>query len=254
MWKDEFPKEGIYYQTGNGILYCGDCLEVMKGFPKESVDLVLTDPPYNISKKGADIIRNNGKFGISQPIKLNFGEWDFGGIEWQDFIDNFVKLLKSQGVLVLFYEKLKLGLIGNYLQESHRFQVRHIGAWVKSNPAPQARKIKWQNGLEFFLVTTKNKGSGHHFNWELGQSPDYLVHSVSFKHYHPTQKPEALIEWIMKYWSFGNDLVLDPFLGSGTTALACERLKRRWIGIEISEEYCKIAKERILKESSKLPL
>ena len=74
------------------------------------------------------------------------------------------------------------------------------------------------------------------------------------KYNHPTTKPLGLIKDLIYFYSNKNDLVLDPFLGSGTTAVACERLNRRWIGIEISEEYCKIAKERILKESSKLPL
>ena len=236
-----------YFHTDNGVLLCGDCLEVMREIPDGSIDLILTDPPYNVSKKRESITRNGGKFGIAQPIKLDFGEWDFGDVEWRDFLGDFIPLLKAEGVLVLFYEKLKLGLIGTYLQENYEFQVRHIGAWLKSNPAPQARKVKWQNGLELFLIATKNKGSGHHFNWRLGQSTDYFTHSVSFKHFHPTQKPDALIEWIIKYWSFENDLVLDPFIGSGTTAVACERLNRKWIGIEISEKYCEIAQERILK-------
>lgn len=64
----------------------------------------------------------------------------------------------------------------------------------------------------------------------------------------------GLVKELIYFYSDEDDLVLDPFLGSGTTAVACERLNRRWIGIEISEEYCKIAKERILKESSRLPL
>jgi len=236
-----------YFKTRLGKLYCGDALEVLKELPDESVDLILTDPPYNVSKPGQNITRNGGKFGKAKDIVLDFGEWDRGVIRWQDFIDDFVRLLKPTGVLAMFYDKLELGCIGKYLQEVHDFQVRHIGAWVKPNPAPQARKVKWQNGLEFFIIATKNKGSGHHYNYRLGQSPDYFIHSVNFKHYHPTQKPEPLIEWIMKYWSFEGDLVLDPFLGSGTTAIVAEKLGRRWIGIEIDENYCKIAKERLEK-------
>lgn len=233
-----------YFETSLGVLYQGDALEVLKQLPDESIDLILTDPPYNVSKKDK-IVRNGGKFGRAKDISLDFGEWDHGVVRWQDFIDDFVRVLKPNGVLVLFYDMLELGCIGKYLRDKHNFQVRHIGAWVKTNPAPQARKVRWQNGLEFFLIATKNRGSGHHYNWELGQSPDYFMHSVSFKHYHPTQKPEALIEWIIKYWSYEGDLVLDPFLGSGTTAVVAERLGRRWIGVEIDPRYCKIAKERI---------
>jgi len=107
------------------------------------------------------------------------------------------------------------------------------------------RKVGWQNGLEFFLVATKNHDSSHHFNYKLGQSPDYYIGSVSYKHYHPTQKPLEMIEWIVNYWSFENDIVLDPFSGSGTTLLVCEKLNRKWIGIELEQTYCNITKQRI---------
>jgi len=149
----------------------------------------------------------------------------------------------------MFYERLLIGVIGLYLQKKFKFKVRHIGAWIKTNPAPQARRVRWQIGLEFFIIATKNEGTGHHFNYKLGQSPDYFMHSVSFKHYHPTQKPLKLFEWIISYWSFEGDIVLDPFVGSGTTALACEKLGRRWVCIERDEKFCEVSK-RILENTS----
>ena len=117
--------------------------------------------------------------------------------------------------------------------------------WIKSNPAPQARRVKWQDGSEFFLIATKNKGTGHHYNYKLGQSPDWFKCSVSYKHYHPTQKPDALIEWIMKYWSYPGDVVFDPFLGSGTTMVVAKKLGRDCIGVEINEKYIDIIKRRV---------
>jgi len=233
-----------YFETQLGKLYCGDALEVLKKLPDESVDLILTDPPYNVSKPGHDIVDTRSE--ARRKIKLDFGEWDHGVVKWRDFIDDFVRLLKPTGVLVMFYDQLEIGCVGKYLQEEHGFQVRHIGVWVKTNPVPQMRKVKWQNALEFFLIATKNHGTGHHFNYKLGQSPCYFIHSVSFKHYHPAQKPKPLIEWIMKYWSFQGDLVLDPFAGAGTTLVVAEELGRRWIGIEINEEYCELTKNRVL--------
>jgi DNA modification methylase len=223
---------------------CGDCLEIMKFIPDESVDLVVTDPPYNISYEN-EIIRDGGKFGIAKNINLNFGEWDKNKIFPKNYVDDFVRILKNNGVLIMFYDRLYLGLIGLYLQNKHNFKVRHIGNWIKSNPTPQARKVKWQIGSEMFIVATKNNGSGHHFNYGLGQSPDYFITSISFEHLHPTQKPEELIKWMINYWSFEEDIVLDPFLGSGTTAVACKQLKRNFIGIEINPEYCEIAKKRL---------
>jgi site-specific DNA-methyltransferase (adenine-specific) len=227
-------------------LICGDSLQILKMFSDEMFDCILTDPPYNISLiSGGKITRNGGKFGSFSDIKLDFGEWDYNKVLWQDFIDDFARILKPCGVLICFYNCLEVGQIGLYLQNRYNFQVRHIGAWVKSNPVPQARKVKLSNGLELFLIATKNKGTGHHFNWQLGQSPDYFIHSVSYKHYHPTQKPLPLIEWLLNYWTFENDYILDPFCGSGTTGVACAKLNRKFIGIDIDYSYLKIAKMRL---------
>ncbi len=226
----------------NKILH-GDCIGIMKDIPDKSVDLILTDPPYNVSSD-TKIIRDGGKFKKAKTIDMNFGDWDWGSILPIDYIDEFVRILKSEGVLCLFYNMLFVGMIGYYLQEKHNFTVRCIGSWVKKNPAPQARKVKWQTGTEMFLVATKNSGTGHHFNYKLGQSPDYFTTSINYEHLHPNQKPDSLFAWIVKYWSFENDLVLDPFIGSGTTAIACLNTNRQFIGIELSEKYYKIAEKR----------
>lgn len=232
-------------------IVAGDCLEIMAKMPDECIDLICTDPPYNVSKKGTDVSRG-ALFGQGGSIKLDFGEWDYKSIEWTDFIDEFARVLKPVGVLVCFYDKLYLGVMGLYLQERYGFQVRHIGSLVKTNPAPQARKVKWQNGVENFLIATKNKGSGHHFNYKLGQSPDYFIRSVNYERFHPTQKPLDLIEWIVQYWSFEGDLVLDPFIGSGTTAIAAKRLGRNYFGCDISQEYVELAQQQV--EQAQPPL
>jgi site-specific DNA-methyltransferase (adenine-specific) len=232
----------------------GDCLVAMASQPAESVDLICTDPPYNVSVKNSKITRGtSGKY-VGPDIALDFGEWDRAGLDWTAYIEEFVRLLKPNGVLAMFYDKLQLGQIGLYLQGKHGFQVRHIGTYVKSNPAPQARKVKWQNGCENFLVATKNTGSGHHFNYGLGQSPDYFMRSVNYKHEHPTQKPLDLIEWIVKYWSFEDDTVADPFAGSGTTAVACIKTGRNFIGFEIEPEYVAIAERRIAEAQAQATL
>lgn len=217
-----------------------DCLVGMKDLPSKSVDLIFTDPPYNVSSS-TKITRDGGKFGHAKDINLNFGEWDYGSVMPEQYIDEFVRLLKDCGVLVMFYNKLYLGAVGQYLEETYGFQVRHIGSWIKSNPVPQARKVKWQNGVENFLIATKNKGSGHHFNYRLGQSPDYYVHSVSYKHEHPTQKPLPLAEWIVSYWSFEGDTVFDPFCGSGVFLVAAKKLNRNYVGYELDKKYYDLA-------------
>lgn len=231
-------------------LHHGDCVEHMKTMPDNSIDAIITDPPYNVSKKGSEIVRGAGTMFQGKNISLDFGEWDRNEVVWENYIDDFARLLKPNGVLVMFYDKLYLGMIGLYLQEKFGFQTRHIGAYVKKNAAPQARRVKWQNGLEQFLVATKNKGEGHHFNYKLGQSPDYFLTSVNYEHLHPTQKPLILMEWIVKFWSFEGDVVFDPFMGIGTTGIACMRLNRNFIGDEIEKKYFQIAEKLIKYEAS----
>jgi len=226
-------------------LHLGDCLTFMRTMPDKSVDAVMTDPPYNVSIKGAKITRGRGSIFQGGDINLDFGAWDRGFITWDKYIDDLVRLLSDVGVLVMFYDKLYLGAIGLYLQNKYNFQVRHIGNYIKTNPAPQARKVKWQNGCESFLVATKNKGTGHHFNFKLGQSPDYFIRSNNYERWHPTQKPTDLMEWIVKYWSFEGDIIFDPFMGSGTTGVACVMTGRNFIGCEIDPNYFAIAEKRI---------
>ena len=229
---------------------CADCLDYLKHLKDDHFDAIITDPPYNVSNK-TKITRNGGKYGIAKDINLDFGAWDHNVVMYADFIGEFARILKPNGVLAMFYNKLWIGEIARFLEDSYGFQTRHVGAWVKSNPAPQARKVKWQNGSEFFLVSTKNKGSGHHFNYKLGQSKDWMSHSVSYKHHHPTQKPLPIMEWIVNYWTFEGDLILDPFMGSGTTGRAAARLKRNFLGFEKDPAIYETARE-LLEEEARL--
>jgi len=244
MWKDDFPRENIYFETSNGILYCGDCLEVMKEFPRESVDLVLTDPPYNISKETnfSSMRRYNLYRG------MDFGAWDkdFDVIRW-------IKLcpLKKNSNFICFTSWENLGVIAKECMNCGMVPKRPI-VINKTNPMPVNRDRLFVNSLEFGIWATKGKWT---FNRKSNRYEVSLFHCPNAKNIrHPTAKHIQPIQRLIEVLSKENDLILDPFLGSGTTALACERLNRRWIGIEINEEYCKIAKERILKESSKLPL
>jgi DNA modification methylase len=213
-WKDQFPKENRYFETENGILYCGDCLEIMKKFPKESVDLVLTDPPYGVG--------------------LNYGVY-------KDTEENWYKLMNR------------------FIPESIR-----IGRMVIL-PSCQIKRLKWiyQNFPPDWLICWYKGSPGHAsfigFNdWEphlvYGRTKkrlymhDYFQTKVSIKKGtfgHPCPKPMEWAEWLIEKSTREGNLILDPFLGSGTTAVACEKLNRRWVGIELEEKYCGIAKRRI---------
>ena len=263
-WKNNLPKNNIYYETDNGVLYCGDALDILPELDIQA-DLVLVDPPYNISNEVV-ISRGRNKMIFKGPdIVLSFGEWDkrspkeFWKFTWK-WIDLSVPLLRPGGMFISFFDRDKINFMSYFLQKRHNFKTKGYYAMLKLNPVPQARKVKTMNAWEIIGLWQKSDGKLT-FNYQLGQTKDYSFHSIVPKkskengdRCHPTQKPIALMRKFISYWSNEQDIVIDPFAGSGTTLVACEKLNRRWIGIEINEEYCKKAKERIELEVKQLKL
>ena len=207
-----------YYSTDLGVLYHADCLQIME--PKlELVDLILTDPPY-----GTDFdYYSKGRGGCLAEQK------DYGSQDWN----------KTRPNKIIFDE----------MRQISKHQIIFGGNFFSDFLPPSTSWIVWDkdnsgNWGDCELAWTSHKGSIRKFRWRwngfLKEAPE--------KRYHPTQKPVGLFMLILDKYSELKDLVLDPFLGSGTTAIAAERLGRRWIGIEISEQYCKIAKQRIKNE------
>jgi len=222
-----------YFHTDNGVLLCGDCLEVMKLLPNESIDLILTDLPYLISYKTNYRKDKNHKF--CSPITNDNNP---------DVIRKFLcisyNLLRNNSAIYCFTSWKTIGFF-KILFEQY-FKIKNVIIWVKNNWT--AGDLEAQYGQQYECILYANKGRAYikgkrlsdvwYFNRVSGTSQE-----------HQNQKPVILIEQILRKHTNKQDLVLDPFLGSGTTAVACERLNRRWIGIEISEEYCKIAKKRL---------
>jgi len=155
------------------ILKIGDCCELMKEVKDGSIDLIVTDPPYNISST-QKIIREGGKFGKAKPINYDFGEWDYGNTNPQSWIPLAVSKLTDNGVFISMVGKREAENMMKTLEDEGMF-IRHLGCWCKTNPAPQARKVKWMSGVELFVIATKNKGTGHHYNFEVGQHTDYII-------------------------------------------------------------------------------
>ena len=205
-----------YFETELGKLYHGDCLEIMPML--EPVDLVLTDPPYGIIP-----IRN---FGVGSPYKKSDMEWDVKIT--QHHIDTIIKISKNQ---IIFG--------GNYYTDL----LKPTRCWIIWN------KLNGDNPFaDFEMAWTNFKTSSRMFNCQ------WIGGSIRETICHPTQKPAALFILILEKYSNIDDIICDLFLGSGTTAIACERLNRRWIGIEIEERYCEISAKRIEKERSQLKL
>jgi len=232
-WKDKFPKENRYFETNNGILYCADCLKVMEKFT-ERVNWIITDPPYGIqiNKMG---FTTNLKGGIAKRNDYRGkAEWDDRRID-KIYFDLMFKVSENQ---IIFG--------GNYYTDI----LPPTGSWLVWD-----KKVhdKYRNDFADCELAWVSKGVARIFRWLWH---GFLQQNMKNKEkrFHPTQKPVGLFIQIVSFYTKENDLVLDPFLGSGTTAIACEKLGRRWIGIEIDSEYCKIAKQRILKEVKQLEI
>ena len=225
-----------------------DCLNVLKNIPDNSVDLVLTDPPFNISglSSGAEL---HGK-----PVNNNhFGEWDYD-FNPKDFLKECKRILKKNGQIYIFTSDR---LIGKYIDllKKYKFHYRNTLVWFKNNLIPKVRHHTWRSGTEFILYAGREKTekvTDYTFNW-LGQEEmkNLIIRNIlggKERTKHPTQKPLDIIKRFIKVSSNEGDIVLDPFLGSGTTAVACKQLKRKCLGIEISKEYCDISKKRLAQE------
>lgn len=223
------------------ILWNGDCLELMKNIPDNSVDLIVTDPPYNISRKN-NFHTLKGRHG------MDYGEWD-KNFDVTGWINLAVSKLKSGGSIVCFNSFENIGQIASEYRNNN-IAVKCLLRWEKTNPFPRNVNRLFVNNIEVALWGVKGKG------WVFNKPKDIPYHTGKFispivmgkeKTKHPTQKPEKIISEIIGILSNENDLILDPFMGSGTTGVACKHLNRKFIGIELDKEYFEIAKDRIKK-------
>lgn len=219
-------------------IYKGDCLEGMENIDNDSIDLVLTDPPYNIS------MDNN--FSTMGRKGIDFGEWDknFNITSW---IETALLKLKKGGTIIIFNGWKNLGEIAKELERNGAI-VKDMIRWEKSNPMPRNRDRRYICDFECAIVAVK-KGKPWVFN-RLNDNYDrakmtYPIVSGKEKTGHTTQKPVKLFEELIRRHSNENSVVLDPFIGSGTTAIASMNTNRNFIGFELENDYYKMSLQRI---------
>lgn len=212
-------------------IICGDCLQVMKLIPDKSVDLVLTDPPYGMSY-------------VSSWRKQKHEEIDLDdNLEWVGgFLKEIFRVLKDDTHAYVFCNDYAISEFRSIAKEIG-FTPKRTLVWVKNNHTSGDLEGDYANKTEFILYLHKGRKL-----LNGGRDTNVLFYDRENCESHPTIKPVQLLKYLAIKSSNENDLVLDPFLGSGTTARACKDLGRRFIGIEISEKYCSIAEER-LKQS-----
>ena len=239
-----------FIDTNASALINGDCIKAMETIPDASIDCIITDPPYNLGlfmhKRGTNLkkMRDN-QFAFAGWDNMEFQEWEQS---MSKLFEHCKRVLKPRGTLIVFMAIIKVQDIIRLATEQG-FYYKTTGIWHKTNPMPRNMKIQFVNSTECWIYMINNGTSGT-FNNQGKAKHDFLESSVcpasEKKHgNHPTQKPLSIMKQLIETLTNPNDIVLDPFMGSGSTCVAAALTGRRYIGIELSEEYYNIAQDRI---------
>ena len=226
------------YERNN--IYNVDCYKAIKEIPDKSIDIIYTDIPYKIESGGG------GSSKISQRIvKLNYGDLANirDGIDYS-ILDEFVRIQPSIYIYI-WCSKLQIFPIMKYFVEKHNCNY-NILCWCKTNPIPATNGC-WLPDIEYCLVFKENNTPKYNDGYDF-KSKWYVsaINQNDKKLYeHPTIKPLELVERHLKHSCKQGMVVLDPFLGSGTTAVACKNLGIDYIGFEVDSNYYNIAKDRL---------
>ena len=208
-------------------LWHGDCLELMKDIPDERIDLILTDPPYGI--KFQSNYRNVKFDKIRNDECVN-----------PDFLDECRRILKDTGAIYCF---TRWDVYPEWMEQlKRRFKPKNCIVWFKRGGGLGDLKKGYIYNHEFIIYCAMKH---HHLNGKRRNDVFEFPKDAPSSYVHPTQKPVALLTEIIERSSKVGGTVLDCFMGSGSTGVACVNTGRRFIGIELDEGYFEIAKERI---------
>lgn len=206
-------------------IICGDCIKIMETFPNNSIDLIITDPPYG---------DNVGYGWNNKKIKNNENPL----INCSALVECY-RVLKRNHSMYLFTNWKHYPFLTEFILRYTKFNIRHLVIWKKHNFG-----LGWafRHQYELILVLEKGKPKYNLTNFSDVQTCSHINHN---KENHPHEKPIDLLVKLIEHSSKKGDLILDPFCGSGSTCKACERTDRNWIGIEIDEKWCNISNKTI---------
>ena len=209
--------------------------------PQCSVDLALTDPPYNISRKTGF---SNTKIKRYETVSMDFGKWDTAEIDLDDLARSLHRVLRDGGTVIIWYDIWKVTTLADALTGAGFGFLRQI-IWEKTNPVPlNARRGYYSNSREMAVVAVKGQRPTFHSEYDNGVYEEAIPRPKGGR-IHPTQKPELLFAELIRKHSNPGDLVIDPFLGSGTTAVAAFAEGRNFKGCDIDPEYIAKAGDRL---------
>ena len=224
-------------------IYLGDCLDLMKQIPDKSIDLILTDPPYILSTG------SGSKSCLKSIHKIRTGLNDIShGFDIDLVLSEFKRICKKFNAFI-FCSNKQLSSIMKWGENNNYYTTCLV--WYKYNAVPFCNGV-WKSDIEF-IVHIRENGAVFQGKSIIKNKVDVLPSEVS-KYKHPTEKPLKLIEKYLKVGSNEGDLILDPFSGSGTTAVACHKLNRDFICIEKDADYYKTSVKRLEDEQRQLRL
>ena len=203
----------------------GDCIQVMKEFPNNSIDLIITDPPYG---------DNIGYGWNNKTIKNNENPL----INCLALVECY-RVLRRNRSLYLFTNWKHYPFLTEFILRYTKFKIRHLIVWKKHNFG-----LGWafRHQYELVLVLEKGKPKYNLTNFSDVQTCSHINHD---KNNHPHQKPVDLIMKMIEHSSNEGEVILDPFCGSGATCKGAEKMRRKWIGIELDERWIEIGESEI---------
>ncbi|NBK98756.1 MAG: site-specific DNA-methyltransferase [Erysipelotrichia bacterium] len=217
----------------SNMIYLGDAYELIKEIPDKSIDLIITDPPYLMVEGGGGAFGNKNRPFQDEVDKLSSGIT-------KEMLVQFDRVMKKTNIYIFCNKNQLLQYLEHYKDKNVDVLV-----WHKTNPIPRI-KNKYLSDLEY-IIFARDAGVPMYNTYETSSKlyQSSLNKADKAKYHHPTIKPLKLIENFIKNSSQEDDLVLDPFSGSGTTCVASDSLKRQYIGFEIVEDYYNVSIDRL---------
>ena len=232
-----------YTQVGRARLYLQDNRTIMREIPDHSIDLILTDPPYNIAKYST----GNIPLPSRSPLNNDIADWDKVEVDPQAYVEPFLRILKPTGNIFVF---TSYNIIGKWHAAFDRhFDTTQFMIWHKTNPAPNIFKKGFLNSCEIILCFW-NKGHIWNFSDQKNmhnfiEAPICMGAERLKAPKHPAQKPVQVLKHIIRIASDQNGVIFDPFMGVASTAIAALELKRIFYGCEIDQTYYTAGVERV---------
>lgn len=248
----------------------GDCTEIMSKIKEKSISLILTDPPYNASKGGVNL-PDNKTGGAYYKVNEDWDKFDKYS-DYMDFTRKWIKeadrILSDKGTIMVCCSLHNIGEVMMALKELN-YKPLNIITWRKPNAMPSITKRMLTHSTEFIVWFAKGKPWTFNYDkmkkynygkqlrdvWDFPscQGPE-RIKGENGRAAHPTQKPLKLFKRLIEMASKEGDIIVDPFIGSGTTAIIAEELGRKWIGIDNDPKYIQIANARLEKIKSQKKL